>query len=159
MKKIVIIAILFVALLLTSCTSLSMTKEDIGTYQEVVEVEGATADELYQKAYSWFVASFVDADAVLEQKDKDAHILKGKYVESIDRNLMCELETESVITVELKDGRARFSISAPIRLSAKVGYDRIGTKLSQKEVEKFNLERTKLFSRFLLYMLSPQEDW
>ena len=159
MKKtaIVLAVFLFVVLTLTSC--LTMKKEDVGTYQQIAEFPEQTREELYSRARSWFVEAFVSSDAVIEQDDKDAYILKGKYTDSVQRNMLCEVDIESVITVEIKEGKVRMTISEPLKAIAIVGTDRSSTDLSSSEVEKINEHRQALFESLKTYLSSEVEDW
>lgn len=159
MKKTVLFLVLAVALLLTSCASLSMTAEDVGVFQKVATFEGQTEDELYTKARSWFVESFVSSESVIEQDDREAHVIKGKYVTTVDRNALCEVETESIITVEIKDGRARMTISTPISVYGIVGVQRSVTNMRPSEVAEINTKRQALFDSFVQYLSAEKEDW
>ncbi len=156
MKKIIII--IAAVLVLSLCSCLTMQKEDVEAFQVVAEAAG-TRDELYSRARSWFVDSFVSSTAVIEQDDKDGYIIKGKYVDSVQRNIFCTVEIESVITVEIKDGKARLTISAPLSVTAVVDYSRTPTALSKSEVEAINRKRQELFDSFKDFLSTYREDW
>lgn len=156
MKKITII--LATILVLSLCSCLTMQKEDVGAFQAVADT-GGTKDELYSRSRSWFVESFVSSDAVIEQDDKDGYIIKGKYTDCVQRNVFCTVEIESVITVEIKDGKARLTISAPLSVTAVVDYSRTPTALSKSEVEAINRKRQELFYSFKNFLSAGREDW
>lgn len=158
MRKIVIFMFaVFCMFTAVSCASLSST--DIGPYQEILTVEGETKEEIYTRAQSWFVDSFVDSSKVIELQDKESGTIKGKYTMTIPRNPMCELVLESVITVEVKDGRVRFTVSSPVNGYARVGYNQTGiTGYTSGEVEKINAERASLFDSFKSYITAGSVD-
>lgn len=119
-RLIVATALLSVA---TLCASPAAAKKETGPdpmpineageyeYTGVVEVEGATAGELYSRAKVWVVDAYVSAKAVTQLEDKDAHrvIVKG----TLDVKWMA-LTTATVKhqwTIEAKDGRYRYSVT------------------------------------------------
>lgn len=159
MKKLILCLVaVFCVLTVISCTSLQSA--DIETFQEVLTADGMTRDELYNKAQAWFVDSFVDSSEVIELQDKGSGIIKGKYTMTIPRNAMCELVLESVITVEVKDGKARFTVSAPVNGYGRVGYERIAiTGYTTDEVERINISRASLFESFKMYIVTAPEEW
>lgn len=158
-KSLLLTAVLIAIVLLSSCETM-LYESDIGTFQQVAEFNGQNEDELYTKARSWFVEAFVSSEAVIEQQDANSHIIKGKYSTKMARNLMCDLIYESIITIEIKDGRARFTVSAPVSSYSQVGYDRTSTNgYTPKEVERINKERQTLYNSFKAYMQSEKEDW
>lgn len=159
MKKLILLIIaVFCVFAAVSCTSLQSV--DIGTFQEVLTVNEMTADELYNKAQAWFVDSFVNSSQVIELQDKGSGVIKGKYTMTIPRNAMCDLVLESVITVEVKDGKARFTVSAPVSGYGRVGYERIDiTGYTASEVERINISRASLFESFKIYLATTPEEW
>lgn len=159
-KKTIIGIILLLALMLTSCATLSKTNEDVGVLQEIATFEGQTEDELYTKARSWFVESFNSSEAVIEQQDRTEHIIKGKYSDKVARNMFCNLIYESIITVEIKSERVRFSVSAPINAYTQTGADRLSAdKYTTAEVEEINIKRQALYESFKSYLSTEREDW
>lgn len=159
MKKVIIfIVAVFCVFTAVSCTSLQGA--DIGTYQEILTADGMTGEELYSKAQAWFVDSFVDSSDVIELQDREAGIIKGKYIITIPRNALCKLILECVVTVEIKDGKARLTVSAPVSSYAQVGYNRTGvTGYTAGEVENINAERQALYESFKNYIISPSAEW
>lgn len=87
-------------------------------FEEVVQVPGADANELYLRARTWFVDYFKQSDEVIEFEDKESGKIMGKGAHkfvitkktdlggtfSYDRRLMY------TITVMFRDGRYRYEI-------------------------------------------------
>ncbi|RZK33076.1 MAG: DUF4468 domain-containing protein, partial [Hymenobacter sp.] len=48
------------------------------TYQGVVEVAGATKEQLYTRAYEWLAKAYRSANDVIQMQDKEAGRLVGK---------------------------------------------------------------------------------
>lgn len=160
MKKVGLSAIVLLCVLLLVASCVTIQSDKIEEYQQVAEFEGMTKDELYTKAQSWFVETFNDSKEVIEVKDENAGLIKGKYALTIRRNTMTELILESVITVDIKDGKARFTISPPVSSYALVGYNRtVVSGYTKEEVEKLNISRASLFDSFKNYLVTAPEDW
>ena len=104
-KRFAMAAMLILALLMiTSCASY-MSKDELITREAIVDVPGATKDELYVKASSWMVDTFESAPDVVEYTDKEAGIIKGKYTIITP---VCTFK--GVVTIELKDGKAKIML-------------------------------------------------
>ena len=50
------------------------------TYSEVIQVDGVSKDELYNRAKQWFVATYGDATKVIQNEDKESGIITGKAI-------------------------------------------------------------------------------
>jgi hypothetical protein len=86
--------------------------------QEVVQVEGATKDQLYDAALAWFPSVFVSGKAVLQIQNKEAGMLVGSAItdHSFARKILlstydCPGRISYNVTVEVKDGRYRFTVN------------------------------------------------
>lgn len=159
-KSLLLTAVLIVALVLTSCATIDKTSEDVGVLQEVITYKGQTEEELYTKARSWFVEAFNSSESVIEQQDKESGIIKGKYTDNVARNAFCDVVYESVITVEVKAERVRFSISAPLNAYTVTSRDKFSTdKFTASEVDKMNISRQVLLENFKEYMSTEHEEW
>lgn len=161
MKESLLLAVvLIVGLALTSCATIDKTSEDVGVLQEVISFKGQTEDELYTKARSWFVEAFNSSESVIEQQDKGSGIIKGKYTDEVARNAFCDIVYDSVITIEVKAERVRFSVSAPLNAYTRLGLDRCSTdKFTASEVDRMNINRQALLDNFKNYMSTEHEEW
>ncbi|TXD45845.1 DUF4468 domain-containing protein [Polaribacter sp. IC073] len=70
------------------------------------------------KANEWMVQSFNDAKSIIQFKDKEAGIVKGKYlmragVVSTSAYVQSTASFYSVITIRVKDNISRIEINAP----------------------------------------------
>lgn len=101
-----LVASFLIMMLFASCQSLVPANEIEGA-SVIVEASG-TKDELFAKCASWAVSAFNNSEAVIEYQDKEAGVIKGKY--NTDIHPMIEFIIESVITIEVKDNKARITI-------------------------------------------------
>lgn len=84
-------------------------------YSEVVTVEDATKGQLYSAAFAWFGDAFRSAKTVLDVQDKDAGRLVAKpsftYTPKVFvGSARIKGAVRYVVTVEVKDGKYRYSI-------------------------------------------------
>ena len=77
----------------------------------VIEVPGATSDQLFVKANTAAVDVFVKADSVIEFSDKDAGVIKGKFFMHKVTVGGLIYDVEATITIELKEGKVRLSFT------------------------------------------------
>lgn len=83
-------------------------------YSEVVQAANTSAADLYSRAREWFATTFNSADAVLEMDDKAAGKLVGNAfsdIHGMSATMMTKMKLWYAITVELKDGRYRYTIN------------------------------------------------
>lgn len=83
-------------------------------YQEVIEVAGATADQLYNAARLWFSKTYNNSEAVLELDDRQAGALMGTGFSKIYTKVMGlsnSAKLWSTMQVEVKDGRYRYTLN------------------------------------------------
>jgi hypothetical protein len=80
------------------------------TYQEVIEVSGATKEELFDKARMWFTVTYVDAKSVIEVEDKAEGKIIGKGSFLIPFSL-ADRAIQHVVTLEVKNGRYRYTFT------------------------------------------------
>ena len=73
-------------LLSLACATTKNVSSLPDSYEEVVEISGSK-DTLYTKANLVFVDLFNNAESVLQFSDKEAGVMKGKYVSSISVNM------------------------------------------------------------------------
>ena len=106
----------FCLLLLACSVGTAQAAEDPLEYQKVIEVQDASASDLYLRSRTWFVESFVESGAVLEVEEEESHLLMGKG------NVQCSHHPATlglrppgiirfIIRVEAKDGRVRISLT------------------------------------------------
>jgi hypothetical protein len=96
-----------------SCASLGSDVEGTVEYNEVINVDGMSADDIYIKANMWFVDAFKNADSVIQFSDKGSGTIKGKYVSDLIISGYQQYLTTTTITVEVREGRCRISFTDP----------------------------------------------
>ena len=84
-------------------------------FQEVVEVEGAEAALLYDRARAWFSDTYVSGESVLDLEDREAGRLIGKGLLRLPGAGSYVIRHQ--LRVEVKAGRYRYTLS-DIRWSA-----------------------------------------
>jgi hypothetical protein len=101
-----------IAVILTSCAT--MTANDLPTDKakvaKVISAPDLSKDQLFALANSWAVDSFTSANSVIEYSDKEAGIIKGKYTSGYFEGVYT-FSLRSTITIEVKDGASRITIS------------------------------------------------
>jgi hypothetical protein len=106
--------ILFIALLFPEALLAQMPldpESKLYTYQEVVEVEGVSKDDLYTRARTWFVKEYKSANAVLQMDDKEAGTLMGKgFFKVMFQGALRDVY--HTVQIDVKDDRYRYSINA-----------------------------------------------
>ncbi len=81
------------------------------TYQGVVEVPGATKDQLYTRAYEWMAKTYRSANAVIQMQDKESGRLVGRgstraTVRGYDAGVV-----RHTLTLYFKDGRYKYVLT------------------------------------------------
>ena len=163
MKKSIKVSALFLVItVFTSCATLTVVK--IPTPEPTIKNVETESDKNsnFIKANEWMVQSFNDAKSVIQFKDKEAGIVKGKYllkagVVSTSPYTASIPSFYSIITIRVKDNLARIEIDAPSGMySFKVyGIEKGFTK------EMFLAEASKLINNFDIYMKkkSSNDNW
>ena len=155
MKKLNILLILGLALLLVSCATVKTS--DVKGKTVIVEIPGASKDELFVKASTWMVETFNSSKSVTQYSDKEAGVIKGKYIISFTQGLL-DAECESIITIECKDEKCRIIISDPYGFMAIDGrYTNKVTSIMESEYEKIQASITNLCSSFETSMLKNND--
>ena len=116
----------------------------------------------FVKANEWMVQTFNNAKSVIQFKDKEAGIVKGKYVmkEGIVSTSPYTKSIPtffSVITIRVKDNASRIEIEAPSGMySQKV----MGVEYGFTE-DLFKIEASRLINEFEIYMkkASTNDSW
>ncbi|MBP5576053.1 MAG: DUF4468 domain-containing protein [Treponema sp.] len=78
-------------------------------YEEVVDISGSK-DAIYTKANLVFVDLFNSAKSVLQYSDKEAGVMKGKYVSDLSLPT-ATYEICSIIDVSVKDGKYKIAMT------------------------------------------------
>ncbi|UOQ96649.1 DUF4468 domain-containing protein [Hymenobacter sp. 5317J-9] len=85
------------------------------SYQGVVEVPGATKDQLYVRANEWVAKAYHSANAVIQMQDKEAGRLVVKGLTRVTLHVMGMNADAGVIrhtlTIYVKDGRYKYILS------------------------------------------------
>jgi hypothetical protein len=86
------------------------------TYQKVVDCLNLSKTELYNRAMDYFVHNYCDVNSIIENRDVVNGIIVGKGIfkkvnvlNDILQSVM--INTLHILKVEVKDGRARITIS------------------------------------------------
>lgn len=117
MKKFLLIAL--TAVFIISCETISGHQtETLETYESIFESEGKK-DELYLKSNKWMVETFKSSKSVIQFSDKESGMLIGKYIVKpantvtglTGDKLTRQSEVSAIITLQLKDNRAKISIA------------------------------------------------
>ena len=110
MKKIRSLMVGMIILLLTSCISTGVVKTPL-TSQTIIEVPNTSQTDLYVRANSAAVEMFNNASSVIQYSDKDAGMIKGKFVISNVLEGIYYHRINVIISIEVKDNKMRLSFS------------------------------------------------
>lgn len=149
MKKLNIIVLVVFTLLLASCTTIKTS--EVKGVTKVVEVSGASKDELFVKASSWLVDAFNSAKSVIQFSDKEAGVIKGKYRITFPQFLETG-ECEATFTVECKDGKCRLIIDDPYNFRADDIYSTRITNMTKEGYESVTNDINALCLSFEKYL-------
>ena len=149
MKKLNIIVLVVFTLLLASCTTIKPS--EVKGVTKVVEVSGASKDELFVKASSWLVDAFNSAKSVIQFSDKEAGVIKGKYRITFPQFLETG-ECEATFTVECKDGKCRLIIDDPYNFRADDIYSTRITNMTKEGYESVTSDINALCLSFEKYL-------
>lgn len=111
MRKFSIILLLCIFCLVGCATTESIS---VDSFQLIIEVPNASANELYIKAIQWAVSTSNNAESVIGFSDNENGIVTGKYVERFyNVGLFSSwLDVTTIITIEVKDGKIRVTMDA-----------------------------------------------
>lgn len=122
------------------------------TYSAVVEVEGATAADLYDMALAWVNTYYKNSSTVMQVKDKTNGILEGKHSFYVMREVNGAQVKGDLIkyafNIRVRDGRYKYSITnINVQKSAYYGIEewiKDENKISDPEIQDF-LEQINTF--------------
>lgn len=88
------------------------------TFTEIVQVESATKDELYQRGRLWFASTFGDSKAVFEIQDKETGELVGKGIvkgksayRALGKDWITTYCYSFMLRIVVKDGRYKYDVT------------------------------------------------
>ncbi len=164
MKKLLLLAIVFVSsAMLTSCVTSKKLLDSPPQKTKTIENE-FNKDSNFIKANEWMVETFNDAESVIQFTDKEAGIVKGKYVMkkgSVTAGLYGGTNTTdpfyAIITIRTKDNACRIEIDPPSGMYTQKAYD-VEYGFTP---DTFNTEADVLISNFENSMLSKSsnDEW
>lgn len=83
-------------------------------YSEVIEISGASKNQLYNAARLWFSDAYSDSKEVLELDDREAGVLIGTGWGEVYTKVMGMAYSSkmwSTVKIQVKDGRYKYSVS------------------------------------------------
>lgn len=148
MKKLILSAFILLAGLTTANAQTPIS------YSEVVQVEGATKDELYQRAKNWFVDTFRSANDVIQLDDKENGQIVGKgnfsYSQKVTWAAVANNTIRFTAAITIKDGRYKYEFSnfehsmavpgTPLNLGLITDAEPIRKGFPKKTIEKIYVE-------------------
>jgi|TARA_B110000240_G_scaffold128291_1_gene142615 hypothetical protein len=163
MKKSIKVSALFLVItVFTSCATLTVVK--IPTPEPTIKNVETESDKNsnFIKANEWMVQSFNDAKSVIQFKDKEAGIVKGKYlmkagVVSTSPYTASIPSFYSIITIRVKDSIARIEVNAPSGMYSSTAF---GVEYGFTK-EMFLTKANALVNEFEVYMKkkSSNDNW
>ena len=167
MKKLVTIlsVLMITGILLTGCATMGggQATADMLVLTEIVEVPGVSKDDLFVRANSWMVDTFRSAEAVIQYTDKEAGIVKGKYLLILPIGMGEKMHVTSTVTVEMKDEKAKitfndayykFSITVGSASSSEEGYVE-----DNKTITKVRADWESMVQNFKIAISNDSLSW
>lgn len=149
--------ILFALFILASCSALSTTpatQEEL-VLSEVLNFEGQSKSEIYDKSILWIAETFNNSNAVIKVKDKEKGKILGKGVASCKPNSLISVKFQFTLKLDVKDGKARIMFDdwwtyngAPL------------VKIDNKELAKpVKFELSKILESYQSYISLKEDNW
>ena len=86
-------------------------KTNLITFEEVIQAEGVSSNELYSALKEWFVTRFKNAEAVLHMDDKESGKFIGKTFTNINLGTLDSRRTEFTVKILIKEGRFKYILT------------------------------------------------
>ncbi len=147
--------------------SLPVTPEGKVQYQEVVQVEGANAQELYARAKRWVANAYKSARNVIQSDDPTNGQLVIKGLTEFSEKFMLGHErgwAHHTLTIQVKDGRYRYTLGDFLLEFEGIGSqpnvtvpieDRVQKKRVQETQEAVAADAQALIASLKIAMLKP----
>ena len=95
---------------------ITLDKNNMITYSEVIDCSGQTKDQLYVKLNYWFTQTFNDANSVIKLNDKELGSIIGQgFVSGIAEQSSgfnrYSVNMRPVIKADIKDGKVRITVN------------------------------------------------
>lgn len=123
-------------------------------FSEVVHVDGASKDDLYERAKIWFANAFVSSNSVIQLDNKEGGLIMGKGV-VVQKDKHWGKSWKFTIKLQMKDGRYKVEIydlyySFVPDLSSQT--PNMATTLSPFEIKEYSLDvlyadRKRMYNR------------
>jgi hypothetical protein len=137
MKKVLRFGIVgVIALLFVGCATTAEVWLNTFEENKVIKAPNKTKDELYVASNLWAVDAFGKSDSVIEFSDKEAGVIKGKYIHDFGINFWdsfwssskyytanVDNEVRFVISITCRDGEVEVKINNPIIKAGSVKED------------------------------------
>lgn len=158
MRKTLIVVIVLLAVMLTSCVTYHKAS-DVGQIQQIIEfTDEYTAGEVYDMTLAWFAEAFNNSNAVIRYKNREEGVIKGRYKSSFTR-FIAEIYVEQYIMVEIKEGKVRFTISEPLDSYSANGMKNYDYSIG--EIEQINTSRNIMIASYFTFLndYKARSDW
>ena len=156
-----VILVLAVVLGTATLTSCGTARTELGSPQPKTKNVSNTIDQNsnYIKANEWMVTTFNNAQSVIQFSDKEAGVVKGKYIMrvgtvSTSAYAASTPDLYAVITIRTKDKASRIEIVPPTGMYSQKAYG----KEYGFTPEMFNQKADVLMSEFETHMLSESKN-
>jgi len=162
MKNLVVVLVL--AITVSSCVSTAIVKSPEAMSSIVLTEDDK--DTNFIKANEWMVENFNNAESVIQFTDKEAGIIKGKYLMKAGfyqpkSQYSSEIKTEAtyaIITLRVRDNKAKIEIALASKTYTQVKY---GGKVITATPEELKSRGILLMEEFETAMknTSANKDW
>jgi len=115
-----------ILIMLVGCATMSMEWMNSFEVKKVISVPNKTKNDLYIATNLWAVDAFRKSDSVIEFSDKDAGVIKGKYIQDLGYNFWASWaksskyyfatvnnEVRLVITITSRDEEVEITLNNP----------------------------------------------
>lgn len=153
MKK---LSLLLLSLALAGCVSAPRTKPETTEYSKIIETNKPAA-ESFDTAMKWVARSFVSGKNVIQYSDKEAGSISGRALIPAGG-----LDMDSLMNIDVKDGRTRIVFTARAVTMSQVMYGRVIRSEQTPDQWQYNkwLDTVQpMVVSFQNYMTGPLADW
>lgn len=149
------ITIVLAALLLAGCaTTQTATSTE---YAKVIET-GKPAAQTFDLVMKWMAKYFVSPKSVIQYSDRASGLVTGKATTIVMSNFAATGEMEYTLTIEIRDGRVRFSFIANDYIASS-GANRFSQPITEEIFRRFTVKADELLATFDKYMKEAPADW
>lgn len=113
-QRFLVLTLMVLVFSMSSCATLRPGEPTMESFSQVFQVEGSTANKLWNRTNAWCIDAFRHSKDVVQYSDKEDGIIRGKFV--MERNSYYYEYIQTTFSIEIKDNRIKLNFYNPLRL-------------------------------------------